>query len=174
MRDAHPRSYVCDICETTYQNSHTHMQCRDALKAKLAEVMKDAQRWRDQEMLCSSCRVVWPLADLVGKLGACPKCGNVCELFATARLRAELGEARRERDAYKRAKAENDERFMTERDQALAENKRLRAALGRVYSRLVQDVISEYENAEKGDYKTILGGMLRDCAKKVAALAAKE
>lgn len=33
-------------------------------------------------------------------------------------LFAALDEARRERDAYKRAKAENDERFMRERDEA--------------------------------------------------------
>lgn len=33
-------------------------------------------------------------------------------------LLAALDEARRERDAYKRAKAENDERFMRERDEA--------------------------------------------------------
>lgn len=44
-----------------------------------------------------------------------------------AQLRAEKAEA--ERDAYKKAKAENDERFMLERDALKAENERLRYAL---------------------------------------------
>lgn len=38
-------------------------------------------------------------------------------------------EARAERDAYKRAKEENDERFLRERDEARAEVERLREAL---------------------------------------------
>ena len=43
------------------------------------------------------------------------------------RERAEKAEA--ERDAYKKAKAENDERFMRERDEARAERDALQAKL---------------------------------------------
>ena len=46
---------------------------------------------------------------------------------AFALLTAELAEAKRERDAYKKAKQENDERFMIERDEARAENEKLKA-----------------------------------------------
>lgn len=42
---------------------------------------------------------------------------------------ARIAELERERDAYKRAKAENDERFMVERDEARAEVARLRAVI---------------------------------------------
>jgi hypothetical protein len=44
-------------------------------------------------------------------------------------LRAERDELARQLEAYKRAKAENDERFMLERDAAESEVRRLRAAL---------------------------------------------
>ena len=54
-------------------------------------------------------------------------------------FRAALAEAREavdalvaERDAYRKAKQENDERFMLERDEARVERDRLREALGRV------------------------------------------
>ena len=43
-------------------------------------------------------------------------------------MRQEIDRLRAERDAYKRAKAENDERYMLERDEARAEVARLRAA----------------------------------------------
>jgi hypothetical protein len=45
---------------------------------------------------------------------------------------AELAAAREERDAYKRAKAENDDRFMGERDDARADRDRLAACVERV------------------------------------------
>lgn len=55
------------------------------------------------------------------------------DLAAAANLaNAKLAAAEKERDAYKRAKAENDERFQLERDQARAECERLRA-LGSEY-----------------------------------------
>lgn len=41
------------------------------------------------------------------------------------RLREELARVIRERDAYRRAKQENDERFMIERDEAREEARRL-------------------------------------------------
>lgn len=41
------------------------------------------------------------------------------------RLREELARVIRERDAYRRAKQENDERFMRERDEAREEARRL-------------------------------------------------
>jgi hypothetical protein len=43
-----------------------------------------------------------------------------------------------ERDAYKKAKEENDERFMRESDEAQAEVKRLRVSSGRLYDALRQ------------------------------------
>lgn len=48
------------------------------------------------------------------------------------RLKEALEAAEVERDAYKRAKAENDERFMRERDEARLENAALRAKIERV------------------------------------------
>lgn len=63
----------------------------------------------------------------VADLGAC-----VARIRADAEriaaLTAERDEAVRFRDAYKRAKAENDERFMIERDAALARVRELEAA----------------------------------------------
>lgn len=44
-------------------------------------------------------------------------------------IEKERDDARRERDAYKRAKEENNERFMRERDEALAERDSAREAL---------------------------------------------
>lgn len=58
---------------------------------------------------------------------------QISGVHATMIARAEAAEA--ERDAYKRAKAENDERFMTERDEARAEVARLRAALRTITGR---------------------------------------
>jgi hypothetical protein len=55
---------------------------------------------------------------------------NVVEYLDT--LTAELAAARAERDAYKRAKAENDDRFMGERDDARADRDRLAAMVERV------------------------------------------
>jgi hypothetical protein len=46
-------------------------------------------------------------------------------------LHARVQELERERDAYKRAKEENDERFMIERDEARAECERLKAICSR-------------------------------------------
>ena len=46
--------------------------------------------------------------------------------------RKDAEQAIRERDAYQRAKAENDERFLTERDAARSEVERLRALLDAV------------------------------------------
>lgn len=44
-------------------------------------------------------------------------------------LRAQLAEVTRERDAYKRAKQENDERFMNERDEAIERARRAEATV---------------------------------------------
>jgi len=57
-------------------------------------------------------------------LGAAPSLA-----FTVVALEAERDEARAERDAYRKAKAENDERFMLERDEARAERDRLRDIL---------------------------------------------
>lgn len=51
------------------------------------------------------------------------------QIARAAVARAQRDEAIRERDAYKQAKAENDERFSIERDEARAEVERLRAAI---------------------------------------------
>lgn len=63
----------------------------------------------------------------------CDTLDHVCEALVAARdstrvliaetldLKAERNQARDERDAYKKAKEENDERFMTERDEARAQ-----------------------------------------------------
>lgn len=54
----------------------------------------------------------------------CLQCGcgeTDCDAPELARLRAQVEALEAERDAYKRAKAENDERFMIERDEARIE-----------------------------------------------------
>lgn len=57
----------------------------------------------------------------------CEMCGSISGTVLA--LLDALDAAERERDAYKRAKAENDERFMVERDVARAERDQARADL---------------------------------------------
>ena len=73
------------------------------------------------------------------------------------RLREELAKMTRERDAYRRAKQENDERFMIERDEAREEARRLarendllRAAMRTAWHK-VADVANECEPGEFPD-----------------------
>lgn len=71
------------------------------------------------------------------------------------RLRAALAEARQavdalvaERDAYRRAKQENDERFMLERDGARAERDAAREALARVEALAKVQAVTSRARAE--------------------------
>lgn len=85
-------------------------------------------------------------------------CDKVDRLAAeNQRLAAELAEAVRFRDAHKRAKAENDERFMGERDDArqeahrlAAENDHLRSA-ARAALEYIADIANECSPCETPD-----------------------
>lgn len=55
--------------------------------------------------------------------------------------RAEIARLIRELDAYKKAKAENDERFMLERDEARADLRIVRAELGRVQTEATRQIM---------------------------------
>lgn len=62
-------------------------------------------------------------------------------------LRAALAESERERDAYKRAKTENDDRYMGERDEARRDRDRLAAEVGRLRAALTDISDGNYDNA---------------------------
>jgi len=73
-------------------------------------------------------------------------------IAALAAAQARIGELERERDAYRKAKQENDERFMQERDAA-------RAAVERLLVALEEIAIAEDENGEPESDAAVLRKM---------------
>lgn len=96
-----------------------------------------------------------PWADLLAERDAAlqvmneHRCGEQAERAYRRTLRAEDGrdEARKERDVYKRAKAENDDRFMIERDEARAERDEARKELAAL--RVLDGASAERAEAER-------------------------
>jgi hypothetical protein len=81
---------------------------------------KDAERER---LRLAACGVA-----ALGYFKGCIAEYKSASLGDVLRLRAQSDKMRKERDAYQKAKQENDDRFMIERDEARAEVDRLRAS----------------------------------------------
>ena len=73
----------------------------------------------------------------------------------------EIEQLTRERDAYKRAKQENDERFMTERDEARAECEKLRQLVMRSTSLALDAaaLVDEDDAYEGRDFRRIIAAI---------------
>lgn len=90
---------------------------------------------------------------------------KVCESPFVADLVAEVRRLQAERDAYKKAKAENDDRFMGERDAALAERDRAERNEREYRAACEMSIGALRDIRERWEQRTVLAEAERDAAR---------